>query len=36
VVDDGRRLGPFSRVTHAGIVRDAVAYEAVRGALLAD
>jgi triacylglycerol esterase/lipase EstA (alpha/beta hydrolase family) len=34
-VDTGRRLGPFSRVTHAGIVRDRVTYETVRAELLA-
>ncbi len=35
-VDDGRRFGPFSRVTHARMVRDDRTYELVRSALLAD
>ncbi|MCW2923291.1 MAG: estB [Thermoleophilia bacterium] len=33
-VDSGRRIGPLSRVTHAHIVTDPVAYEAIRAALL--
>ncbi len=33
-VDDGRRLGPFSRVSHAAIVRDGYTYETLRGELL--
>jgi pimeloyl-ACP methyl ester carboxylesterase len=33
-VDVGRRLGPFSRVTHLAVTRDARTYELVRGALL--
>ncbi|MCW2925430.1 MAG: lipase class 2 [Thermoleophilia bacterium] len=35
VVDEGRRLGPLSRVTHYGILHDDRAYEGIRGALLA-
>jgi pimeloyl-ACP methyl ester carboxylesterase len=34
VVDDGRRIGPFSRVTHARICRDDRTYETIRAALL--
>lgn len=33
-VDEGRTIGPMSRVTHYGILRDDTAYEAIRGALL--
>lgn len=33
-VDVGRTIGPMSRVTHYGILRDDTAYEAIRGALL--
>ena len=35
-VDHGRRFGPFSRVTHAAIVRDAHTYETLRAELLAE
>ncbi len=34
-VDQGRRFGPFSRVTHYGVLTDDRAYEAVRSALMA-
>jgi pimeloyl-ACP methyl ester carboxylesterase len=33
-VDEGRTVGPMSRVTHYGILRDDTAYETLRGALL--
>ncbi|MCW2928043.1 MAG: lipase class 2 [Thermoleophilia bacterium] len=33
-VDEGRTIGPMSRVTHYGILTDDAAYEAIRGALL--
>lgn len=33
-VDEGRTIGPLSRVGHYGILRDDTAYEAIRGALL--
>lgn len=33
-VDDGRRFGPFSKVSHAAMVRDDLAYETVRAQLL--
>jgi hypothetical protein len=33
-VDVGRRLGPVSRVSHAAMVRDDLAYEMLRAALL--
>lgn len=33
-VDEGRTIGPISRVGHYGILRDDTAYEAIRGALL--
>ena len=33
-VDEGRTVGPFSRLGHWGILRDDAAYEAIRGALL--
>jgi len=33
-VDIGRTSGPMSHVGHYGILRDAAAYEAIRGALL--
>jgi pimeloyl-ACP methyl ester carboxylesterase len=34
-IDNGRTIGPMSRVGHYGILRDDTAYEAIRGALLA-
>lgn len=34
-VDEGRTIGPFSRIGHWGILRDDHAYETIRGALLA-
>lgn len=33
-VDDGRRIGPLSRIGHWEMLRDDRAYEAIRGALL--
>lgn len=36
VVDEGRRLGPISKVSHYGVLTDDTAYEAMRAALLAD
>jgi hypothetical protein len=33
-VDEGRTIGPMSRVGHYGILRDDTAFEAIRGALL--